>query len=168
MTLVDDLPDDSFLSINVSPGVAASPELEEVLAGDRASRVVIEMTEHAPVRDYDGLTAQLGRLREHGVRVAVDDAGAGFASLRHIVLLEPDFIKLDMSLCRGIDQDPNRLAMARALVGFAAEMGRTVVAEGLESARDVEALLALDVPLGQGYALGRPKPPNLGRFSRAA
>lgn len=158
------MPGEGWLSINVSPSVAASPELDALLEDGIAERIVLEMTEHAPVLDYAELTSALQGLRRKGVRVAVDDAGAGFASLRHILLVAPDFIKLDMSLCRGIGGDPTRRAMARALAGFAAETGSTVVAEGLESAGDVEALLDLDVTLGQGYALGRPLPAR--RFAR--
>jgi EAL domain-containing protein (putative c-di-GMP-specific phosphodiesterase class I)/DNA-binding NarL/FixJ family response regulator len=156
--IVDELPDYGWLSINMSPAVVADGELEPLLPDELSGRVVLEMTEHAPVRDYGRLIDALDRLRERGVRVAVDDAGAGFASLRHIVLVAPDFIKLDMSLCRGIDRDPARRAMARALAGFAAETGSTVIAEGLESDTDVEALRELEVTLGQGYALGRPTP----------
>ena len=158
------LPYDSWLSVNVSPEVAAMPEFGSLIDDDVAPRVVVEMTEHAPVHDYDALSQALGPMRERGVRVAVDDAGAGFASLRHILLLRPDFIKLDISLSRGVGEDDARRAMARALVGFASETGATVIAEGLESAADVAALRLLDVPLGQGYELGRPAP--LGRFSR--
>jgi EAL domain-containing protein (putative c-di-GMP-specific phosphodiesterase class I)/DNA-binding NarL/FixJ family response regulator len=149
---------DAWLSINVSPAVIGTPEFGELLTEDVCDRIVLEMTEHAPVHDYDGLTRDLAPLRERGVRIAVDDAGAGFASLRHILLLRPDFIKLDISLCRGIGEDDARRAMARALVGFASETGSTVIAEGLESADDVAALRLLDVPLGQGYELGRPAP----------
>lgn len=166
LTIVGAMPGPGWISINVSPAVAASDALADMLGDDVAGRVVLEMTEHAPVRDYAALTFALDALRERGVRVAVDDAGAGFASLRHIVLVAPDFIKLDMSLCRGIGEDPTRRAMARALAGFADETGSTVVAEGLESPADVEALLALDVHLGQGYALGRPLPAR--RFARSA
>ena len=165
LTALPTLPYDSWLSINVSPEVAATEEFCSLISDDDAPRVVVEMTEHAPVHDYDGLSEALGPLRERGVRVAVDDAGAGFASLRHILLLRPDFIKLDISLSRGVGEDDARRAMARALVGFASETGATVIAEGLESPADVAALRLLDVPLGQGYELGRPAP--LGRFVRS-
>jgi EAL domain-containing protein (putative c-di-GMP-specific phosphodiesterase class I)/DNA-binding response OmpR family regulator len=158
------LPYDSWLSVNVSPEVAATDAFASLISDDAAPRVVVEMTEHAPVHDYDALSEALGSMRERGVRVAVDDAGAGFASLRHILLLRPDFIKLDISLSRGVGEDDARRAMARALVGFASETGATVIAEGLESPADVAALRLLDVPLGQGYELGRPAP--LGRFAR--
>ncbi len=160
-----DLPADSWLSVNVSPGVATTPEFLDLIPEDSADRIVVEMTEHAPVYDYGALTDALAPMREMGVRVAVDDAGAGFASLRHILLLRPDFIKLDISLCRGVGEDDARRAMARALVGFASETGATVIAEGLESPADVAALRLLDVPLGQGYELGRPAP-LAGRFGR--
>lgn len=152
------LPEETWLSVNLSPAAAAARRIADLLRGVDGRRIVIEMTEHAPVLDYDGLADALSPLREAGVRIAVDDAGAGFASLRHILLLRPDFIKLDVSLCRGAGADGARRAMARALVGFAAETGSQVIAEGLESPDDVAALRALDVPLGQGYELGRPAP----------
>jgi EAL domain-containing protein (putative c-di-GMP-specific phosphodiesterase class I)/DNA-binding NarL/FixJ family response regulator len=158
LTVLPSLPHESWLSVNVSPEVAAMHEFSSLIDDEVAPRVVVEMTEHAPVYDYDALTEALGPLRERGVRVAVDDAGAGFASLRHILLLRPDFIKLDISLSRGVGQDDARRAMARALVGFASETGAVVIAEGLESQADVTALRLLDVPLGQGYELGRPAP----------
>ena len=104
------------------------------------------------------LTRALDTLRRRGVRLAVDDAGAGFASLRHIVRLSPDFIKLDVSLTRGIDIDPVRQSLAAALVSFARDTGPVVVAEGIETEAELEALRHLGVPLGQGFHLGRPMP----------
>jgi EAL domain-containing protein (putative c-di-GMP-specific phosphodiesterase class I) len=92
------------------------------------------------------------------VRIAVDDAGAGFASLRHILLLRPDFIKLDVALCRDVAIDPARAAMARALVAFGADTGSAVVAEGIERQHDQDELQRIGVRLGQGYHLGRPAP----------
>lgn len=153
-----ELPEDAWLSVNVSPIVAAEPLLLE-LVEPVCDRVVVEMTEHAPVEDYGELREALDRLRACGARLSVDDAGAGFASLRHILRLAPDFIKLDVSLCRGVGGDPAQRAMARALVGFAEETGSTVIAEGVESEADISALRDLAVPLGQGYELGRPGPP---------
>jgi len=156
MARLDELPHQAFLSVNASPALAASGELPELLGDRGAERVVVEMTEHAPVEDYDELSSALAHLRERGARFAVDDAGAGFSSLRHILRLSPDFIKLDVSLCRGVGTDQARRAMARALAGFAAETSSTVIAEGIEYPADLSALLELDVPYGQGYELGRP------------
>ena len=90
------------------------------------------------------------------MRVAVDDAGAGFASLQHILRLAPDMIKLDMTLTRAIHTDPVRRALASALVSFADEMDATIVAEGIEDADEANTLLQLGIRYGQGYHLGRP------------
>ncbi|MGH2673500.1 MAG: EAL domain-containing protein [Actinomycetota bacterium] len=152
------LPSDAYISMNVSNQTARSESLLETLATIDASRVVIEITEHEAVQDYEGLTAALARVRELGTRVAIDDAGAGFASLRHILLIDPEIIKLDVSLARGIDSDPRRKALAAALTSFAGEMEIGVVAEGIETREEHAALRALGVTLGQGYYLGRPAP----------
>ena len=158
LTALGHLPPGSYLSLNVSPSTVLSARLAQVLDGAEASRIVLELTEHAEVADYDVLTRALDMLRRRGVRLAVDDAGAGFASLRHIVRLSPDFIKLDVSLTRGIDIDPVRQSLAAALVSFARDTGPVVVAEGIETEAELEALRHLGVPLGQGFHLGRPVP----------
>lgn len=112
-----------------------------------------------PGTDYDRLTQALQRVRERGARVAIDDAGAGFASLRHILLIDPEIIKLvDVSLTSGIDSDARRRALATALITFAEEMDIAVVAEGIETDLEHAALQALGVRFGQGYFIGRPEP----------
>jgi len=90
--------------------------------------------------------------------VAVDDAGAGFASLRHILMVAPEFIKLDVSLTRGIAADARRRALARALTMFGGDIGGTVIAEGVETPEDLAALSELHVPCAQGFHLARPGP----------
>jgi EAL domain-containing protein (putative c-di-GMP-specific phosphodiesterase class I) len=152
------LPSDAFLAVNVSPETAASKRFPKLLQETAPSRIVLEMTEHAPVDDYDGLRRALRRPRASGVRIAIDDAGAGFASLRHIVRLEPDFIKLDITLTRDIDTDPVRQALAVALVSFADQIEATVIAEGVETQRQLEALRRSGVRYAQGFHLGRPGP----------
>ncbi len=117
-----------FLAVNLSPAAVASPGLGELLHDVPGHRVVIEVTEHAPVDDYDSLNACLARLRSRGVRLAVDDAGAGFASLHHVIQLSPDFIKLDIGLIRDIDLNPAQQALASALIGFASETGAGIIA----------------------------------------
>jgi len=149
---------DRYVSINLSHRTAESETLLELLDAVDASRVVIEITEHEAVEDYDRATRSLQRLRERGVRVAIDDAGAGFASLRHILLIDPEIIKLDISLTSGIDSDSRRRALAAALITFAEEMDIAVVAEGIETDLEHAALQALGVQLGQGYFIGRPEP----------
>ena len=152
------LPDGAYLSVNASPLTAMSPALLSLLADAPGGRIILELTEHADVEDYEALSGAVARLRDHGVRLAVDDAGAGFASLRHILNLQPDIIKLDIALTRGIDADPARRALASALLRFGAEMEAVLVAEGIETAGEREALTRLGIEFGQGYLLGRPQP----------
>ncbi|NHC46048.1 EAL domain-containing protein [Motilibacter aurantiacus] len=157
--LLDRLPAGLWLSVNVSPTTAASRELSGELfrAGPaRMRRIVLELTEHAAVEEYDLLVGALEPLREAGVRVAVDDAGAGFASFRHVVRLRPDVVKLDSSLIAGIDADPVRRSLVASLLRFSADIGATVVAEGVETKGELKALGELEVAWGQGYLLGRP------------
>ncbi len=151
------LPEEAYLSLNVSPAMTVDPELHEVLDGFPAERLVLEMTEHARVDDYPALKAVLGGFRERGIRLAIDDAGAGFASLRHIVLLNPDFIKLDMTLTRDVHRDETRRALVVALVAFGSQIGASVVAEGIETAEQLATLREVGVQFGQGFYLARPR-----------
>lgn len=155
---LDDLPPGTFLSVNLSPEAAAGPELARALAGLPGDRIVIEVTEHAPIQDYQTLLKALDGLRSIGVRLAIDDAGAGYASLKHILQLSPDFIKLDVALSQGIDTHTARRALAKALIAFASETGSLIIAEGIETREELDALRALGVVYGQGYYLARPGP----------
>jgi EAL domain-containing protein (putative c-di-GMP-specific phosphodiesterase class I)/DNA-binding NarL/FixJ family response regulator len=155
LDVLDQVADDAFLAINVSPATAELDALCEQLEGIGSGRVVLELTEHAPVDDYRALRRALARLRELGVRVAVDDCGAGFSSLSHVAQLAPEFLKLDGVLCRDM-RSPVQSALARALVSFAADIGSTVVAEGIEHGDDLAVLRDLGVQLGQGYLLAPP------------
>jgi len=152
-----DLPEPAYLSINCSHHAAVSPQLALLLSVD-APRVVLEITEHEAVDDYDTLIRGLAGLREQGVRVAIDDAGAGFASLRHTLQIAPDIVKLDISLTRNIDTDHARQALASALVQFADEMEITIVAEGIETPEELAELVQLGVHYGQGFYLAKPSP----------
>jgi EAL domain-containing protein (putative c-di-GMP-specific phosphodiesterase class I) len=152
------LPPGVFLSVNVSPDTAVSADLEAALDGAAPERMVVEITEHAPIDDYDAVTPGLQRLRARGIRLAIDDAGAGFASLRHILRLAPDFIKTDMTLTRNITSSRAERALTSALIAFAGETGARIIAEGIESDAELSSLAALGVRYGQGYHLGRPAP----------
>lgn len=154
---IGDLQPDAYLSLNCSHRAAMSGELLDAFGAD-AHRIVVEITEHEPVEDYDRLTSALERLRAAGVRVAIDDAGAGFASLRHTLRLRPDIVKIDISIVRDLDRDRGKRALASALARFADEMGMAVVAEGIESQDELDALLALGVSVGQGFHLAEPAP----------
>jgi len=150
------LPDDIFVSINVAPDTVLSGQLPDLLAGHPLRRIVVEVTEHAQVEDYGALRSALEPLRQLGVRLAIDDAGAGYASLQHIIQLQPDIIKLDTGLTRGVDSDPARRALVAALTYFAAETGSSIVAEGIETESEMLALKTIGIAKGQGYLLGRP------------
>ena len=153
------LPADVAVSVNLSPVTLLAPRLMSVLEGQaRVRPLIIELTEHAPIDDYAHLDGALIEMRRLGARLAIDDAGAGFASLRHVVRLNPDYIKLDMSLTRGIHLDPVRRALARSLAEFARQTGAILVAEGIEEAAELTVLKALGVHAGQGYLLCRPMP----------
>lgn len=156
---LDRLPSEAYLSVNLSPETVCSPSLYEALnKGVDIGRVVLEMTENAPVDDYEALGEALRHLRGGGIRLAIDDVGAGFSSLRHVVRLHPDFMKLDLTLTAGIDSDRTRQALVSTLVSFASQIGITLVAEGVETHGQLETLRALGVPYGQGFYLGRPGP----------
>jgi EAL domain-containing protein (putative c-di-GMP-specific phosphodiesterase class I) len=151
------LPDDVYLAINVSPDTLLNEELSSVLDEVPGRRVIVEVTEHAIIKDYEPLKRVLHGLRQK-VRIAVDDAGAGYSGLRHILDLRPDLIKLDMSLTRDVDRDAARTAMTAALVRFSREIGSMIVAEGVETQSEYAALRKLKVDAAQGHLLHRPMP----------
>jgi PAS domain S-box-containing protein len=149
------LPRDAYLSLNVSPGLIDSDALGRLLAGHDVA-IVLEVTEHTAVHDYEPLRARLASLRPR-VRLAIDDAGAGYASLRHVLELEPDLVKLDIGLVRGIEADPARQALLAGVVFFAQTRAIRLIAEGIETEAELAALLALGVSHGQGFLFGRPR-----------
>jgi EAL domain-containing protein (putative c-di-GMP-specific phosphodiesterase class I) len=154
---IDRLPMDTYLAVNVCPDTALQPRLAEILAAS-GDRIVLELTEHAAVAEYDDLINALQTLREGGTRVAIDDAGSGYSSLQHILRLSPDIIKLDIELTRGIDGDAARRALSEALVRFAGEIGALITAEGIETAEELDTLRRIGAGCGQGYHLARPGP----------
>jgi EAL domain-containing protein (putative c-di-GMP-specific phosphodiesterase class I) len=149
---------DLYMSVNASPTVAVGPELGRLLGAYPGDRLVLELTEHTEVADYGALLDALDGARHGGLRIAVDDTGAGYAGLQHLLRLRPNVVKLDMALTRGIDKDPARRALAAALVAFAAEIGAVIVAEGVESADELRTLKALGISAAQGYRLAPPGP----------
>jgi len=155
VALLPALPETVYLSVNCSHRTVAIADLVPLLAAD-AKRLVVEITEHEPVDDYDQLASSLQPLRDLGVRIAIDDAGAGYASLRHTLALGPDIVKVDISLTRSIDMDRGRRALASALISFADEMDMTIIAEGIETEAELTTLLDLGVRYGQGYHLAEP------------
>jgi EAL domain-containing protein (putative c-di-GMP-specific phosphodiesterase class I) len=161
VALAGNLPPGAFLTFNAGPELLSTPELLTLLDDVDAERIVIELTEHVRVDDYDRLLDSLSCLRERGVRLAVDDTGAGFSSLGHILHLRPEIIKLDCQFTRGIDSDPARRSLAHAMVSFAHDLGAEVVSEGIETAAELDTIRSLGIPYGQGYFLGRPTRPEL-------
>ena len=149
------LPQGTFLSLNVSPELATrlTPLLDVLGAADRL--VVLEVTEHVEIEDYPRLMAALNQVRPRAM-LAVDDAGAGYAGLRHILELRPEFVKLDISLIRNIDSDPARQAMVAGMARFAESVGCALIAEGIETEQELATVKSLQVGFGQGYFLARP------------
>jgi EAL domain-containing protein (putative c-di-GMP-specific phosphodiesterase class I)/DNA-binding NarL/FixJ family response regulator len=159
LSAMPDLPPRIYLSVNASPKTLLSAGFRKLLQENAdPARVVIEVTEHARIDDYERLNAAFDRVRKLGVRLAVDDAGAGFASLRHILRLSPDFIKLDRTLISGIESDRSRQALAAGLISFAERIDATIIAEGIEQTAEVDMLTSLGVGDGQGFLLARPGP----------
>ncbi len=148
----------AWLSLNISPKVLLeTTETLVGLLGHQRRRIVLELTERTQIDDYRAVREAIGRLGPR-VSLAVDDAGSGFASLRHVVELRPQYLKLDCSLVRQVDADPTRQAMVGGLAHFAVGARSEVIAEGIETAAELETLRSLGVALGQGFLLGRPSP----------
>lgn len=158
LAALEALPGPAYLSINATPELLLSGHLAPVLLGHGLplGRVVVEITEHARIDDYDELHRSLDSLREQGLCLAIDDTGAGYASLSHVLRLRPDIIKLDRSLITSITSDPARRSLVTALVLLALDLGASVTAEGIETPSELETLATLGVDRGQGYLLGRP------------
>ena len=151
-----DLGAECYLSINLSPEtIIRGADLSSMFARAE-SELLLEVTEHERIDDYSRFAQGLGALRADAIKIAVDDAGSGFASFQHILQLKPDVIKLDRALISGIDRDLARSALASALVTFARSTGAKVVAEGIETQEELETLKQLGVSFGQGFFLGKP------------
>lgn len=150
------LPADAYLSVNMSPDAILAPEMEDALGDDELTGLVIEITEHEAVGDYARLSSRLADYRGRGALVAIDDAGAGHASMRHVTQLNPDYIKIDRSLIHDIHLDHAKRALVRSMVTLEKELGAAIVAEGIESTEELRTLRSLGVPFGQGYLLARP------------
>ena len=147
-----------YVSMNVSPATLLTAECAQLLGSLPLDRILLELSEHDRVDDYAALMATLAPLRDQGMLLAIDDVGAGFSSLRHIVLTAPDVIKLDRTLIDGVSADPVLRTLVRSLVDFGHGCDAQVVAEGVETSRDADVLRALEVDYGQGWLFGRPGP----------
>lgn len=158
LAAAEKLPRELYVAINLAPATCLGPALSDLLNESQIAteRILLEVTERAAVSDYGSLAAALNPLRSAGLRIAVDDAGAGFASMRHILQLKPDVIKLDRKIIAGIDTDSGQRALGAAMMSFAKEIGASVVAEGIETEGELAAVTHLGINAGQGYLLGRP------------
>ena len=149
------LPETSWLSLNVSPELVTNRSSLRELIEQNGRDLIFEITERMPITDYEGMRAAIESLGP-SVQLAIDDAGAGFASLRHIIELRPSVVKLDIGLIRGVDADPVRQAMVAGMVHFANEIGCMLVAEGVETADEAQTLTELGVRMGQGFLFAHP------------
>ena len=145
-----------WLSVNVSPSFLASGSPAPLMRRADVD-IVLELTEHDPITDYSDITRAVRRLGK-GVRLSIDDAGAGYACLTHVLSLRPAFVKLDRGWVTGIDSDPARQALVAGLESFSSRTGSMLIAEGVETEAELETLRGLRVELGQGFLLGRPEP----------
>ena len=151
------LPANASIDLNVGPELILAGEPLRSILRRAGWGVVLEITEHTPIGDYTAFRAAVAALGPD-VRLAVDDAGAGYASLRHVLELRPAFVKLDRWLVAGIDADPLRQALVAGMVHAAERTGYTLVAEGVERDSERRTLLELGVRFGQGYLFGEPAP----------
>jgi EAL domain-containing protein (putative c-di-GMP-specific phosphodiesterase class I) len=151
------LPPDMFLSVNLSPVFLLSRECDALLVefGD-LSRIVLEITEGDRIHDYSAFRTRLDNIRNRGGSVAIDDTGSGYASLKHVMELRPQFVKLDRFFVEGCHAEPAKGALIHMIGETADRMDAWLVAEGIETELELHELMRHGVPLGQGYYLGRP------------
>ena len=158
----------AHIAINLSPEAIMSETLADAIDSEDLTGLVVEITEHERVLNYPRLAARLAGLRGRGAKIAVDDMGAGHASLSHLIELKPDFIKLDRKLVTGLDLEPGKHALVRNMLRLSHDLGASLIAEGIETMGELMALRELGVPLGQGYFLGRPTVDTDEHFERLA
>jgi EAL domain-containing protein (putative c-di-GMP-specific phosphodiesterase class I) len=161
LDVLDRLPEHLTLTVNLSPGALLRPDVTELLGDAAPGRLLVEITEHEPVHDYPRLLSALADLRGAGLRIGIDDFGAGHSSLRHVLQLAPDVVKLDISITQHVDVDPSRQALVEAMLAFCSRVGALVVAEGVEEAGELVMLMDLGVQYAQGWFLARPAAPEV-------
>ncbi|CQD02759.1 PAS/PAC and GAF sensor-containing diguanylate cyclase/phosphodiesterase [Mycobacterium lentiflavum] len=157
VSLVPQLPDEVLVAVNISASAVPVMRWDELLTDVDPSRLVLEITEHSAVENYAALDDALEACRAHGIRVAVDDVGAGLSSFSHVLELSPEFVKVDRSITRNIDIDDARQRLAQSIVELAAQIGATVIAEGVESQGELDSVCAVGIQWAQGFYLGRPR-----------
>jgi EAL domain-containing protein (putative c-di-GMP-specific phosphodiesterase class I) len=154
---LDDVPPGAFLAVNAAPSTICAPVFTALLGDLDLGGVVVEVTEREAIDDYVAVNEVLLPLRHRGLRIAIDDTGAGASTLRHVLRLRPDIVKLDVSLVDEVCTDPVQQALVAAFVRFTAEIGAGLIAEGIEDPAQAPVLRDLGVELGQGFALGHPR-----------
>lgn len=154
--LRETVPPGCYVSVNMSPDAILAPEMEAAVGEGSLDGLVIEITEHEAVGDYARLSSRLADYRGRGAMVAIDDTGAGHASMRHVTQLAPHYIKIDRSLIHDIHLDHAKRALVRSMVTLEKDLGAEIVAEGIESVEELRTLRELGVPFGQGFLLARP------------
>jgi diguanylate cyclase (GGDEF)-like protein len=159
LALLDDLPDGASLSVNLSALALHDPRARSMLLNDRPERLIVELTEEGLGRDMRSLRVYLEPLLSSGIKLAVDDMGAGYSNLRQVIELSPTLLKLDRTLVHGIDADPAQTVLIDALTGYAQRTGAQIVAEGIETEAELEVLRGLGITYGQGYLLAHPAAP---------
>lgn len=153
---IEQLPDDVYVSVNLSPALLMDRSVEAMISAHHARRLVIEVTERVSPYEQEDLRTAIEPLLDRGVRLAVDDIGSSFTSLHQVLTLSPDILKLDVTLIRDLVEDAHQRAVAEAIVALAERLHAEVIAEGIETEDTCHALRVLGVPYGQGYLLGRP------------
>lgn len=153
-----------LLFLNIHPNVLLDAnynigETRQVLAhhGFTPEQVVFELTEKCAVTDFDEFSRVLNHYRKQGYRIAVDDVGSGYNSLKTLIYLKPEFIKIDRSLIQQVDQEKPQQQLLEILINYAKQTNTKVIAEGIERVEEYFFLQQLGVDYGQGYAIGRPK-----------
>ncbi len=147
-----------YISINTSPNHVFNGAIANVLDGVYLKRIVLEITEHDPISNYSDFRKALDPLRKQGLQLAIDDAGSGYSSFKHILELEADIIKLDITLTQNINSSHRKYLLATALCAFSKAINCIIVAEGVETVEELNSLKGLGVDRVQGYLLGRPMP----------
>lgn len=158
LEVLERLPVGMCLTVNLSARALLDPSVQRALTAVAGDCLVVELTEHEQVTSYPPLLDALAALRGTGVQLAIDDFGAGHSSLQHVLQLEPDLVKLDLALVQGIGGCSRRQALVDAVRGFCVATGTALVAEGVEEADDLAALVQLGVGHAQGWLLARPAP----------
>ncbi|AKE52496.1 sensor domain-containing phosphodiesterase [Kangiella geojedonensis] len=153
------IPRDTNFYINITPDLLAKESFVASIQNSDfpLNQLVLEITEHSLIDDYHAVSQLLSPLREKGMRVAVDDAGAGYSSLRHVIALSPDIVKLDMTLTQNIYRNQTKQSLIKALKSFAKDRNFELVAEGIETPQELKTLQNIGINYGQGYLFDKPQ-----------